>query len=111
MRLCDVCDRVSNTDFGSTDCSLPMVHALKNKTEVDVFAVLTDNETFSGKVHSTVALRRYREQLGTDARLVVMAFASIEFSIADPDDPRMLDVAGLDASVPQIIRSFVLGGV
>lgn len=35
--------------------------------------------------------------------------ASTGFTIADPNDPGMLDVAGLDAAFPQIMSSFLLG--
>jgi len=43
-----------------------------------------------------------------NAKLIVMGMASTEFTIADPDDPGMLDIVGLDAAVPDLIRSFVL---
>ena len=40
-----------------------------------------------------------------------MAMTANEFTIADPDDPGMLDIVGLDSSVPELIRAFVLGYV
>ena len=62
-------------------------------------------------------LRQYRASrppLGEGrqpAKLLVCAFSSAGFSIADPSDPGMLDVAGLDASLPEIMRSFLLGEI
>ena len=44
-----------------------------------------------------------------DARLIVVATTSNGFSIADPDDPGMLDIAGFDPSVTSIITEFVNG--
>ena len=41
-----------------------------------------------------------------DARLAVVAMTPTPFSIADPDDPGMLDVAGFDAAVPDLLTSF-----
>lgn len=34
---------------------------------------------------------------------------SNEFSIADPDDGRMIDVVGFDASAPRVIADFAGG--
>lgn len=39
------------------------------------------------------------------AKLMVCAFSSTEFTIADPADPGMLDVAGLDSAIPEVIFS------
>lgn len=39
----------------------------------------------------------------------VLAFAGNADSVADPADARMLDVPGLDAGVPEVMRQFVLG--
>lgn len=47
--------------MGATDCSLPMLWAQKTGVAVDVFIVLTDNETFAGDTHPATALRTYRE--------------------------------------------------
>lgn len=104
-----VCDKVSNLPFDATDCSAPMLYALDRGLPIDVFVVLTDNETYFGDVHPTEALRQYRTATGIDARLVVMAFSATDFSIANPEDPRMLDIGGLDSAVPRIIHEFVQG--
>lgn len=60
-------------------------------------------------------LRQYRamhpEKRGNDAaKLMVCAFSSTGFSIADPQDAGMLDVAGFDSALPEIMEDFVLGG-
>ncbi len=103
--------KCSNLPFDSTDCAAPMTHALNKKIAVDAFIVLTDNETNSGSTHPVVALKRYREAMGIDARLVVMAFSASKFSIADPEDRGMMDVAGLDSGVPGLIAQFLKGNV
>ena len=52
----------------------------------------------------------YREQMGLPhAKLAVLAFSATEFSIADPEDPLMMDISGLDSAVPRILRDFALG--
>ena len=60
-------------------------------------------------MHPYQALQRYRERSGIDARLIVVGMTSTGFSIADPDDPGMLDVVGFDAAVPNLISEFARG--
>jgi len=40
-------------------------------------------------------------------KLIVVAMTSNNVSIADPNDKNMLDIAGFDASVPDIINDFI----
>jgi 60 kDa SS-A/Ro ribonucleoprotein len=42
-----------------------------------------------------------------DAKLIVLATSVSSFTIADPSDPGMLDVAGLDSAVPRLVSEFV----
>jgi 60 kDa SS-A/Ro ribonucleoprotein len=107
MRLDDVVRHTQDQNFGSTDCALPMLFALKKRMPVDVFVVYTDNETWFGNVHPSQALREYRERMGIPARLIVVAMTATQFSIADPKDAGMLDVVGFDASVPTLMADFV----
>jgi 60 kDa SS-A/Ro ribonucleoprotein len=106
QRLDDVLRTVSDLPFSRTDCALPMLWATANRVEVDTFVVYTDNETWAGPIHPHQALRDYRERMGIDARLAVVALTPTPFSIADPSDPGMLDVAGFDAAVPSLLASF-----
>jgi 60 kDa SS-A/Ro ribonucleoprotein len=111
QRLDDVIRTVSNLPFGGTDCAQPMRWARKHRLEFDTFVVYTDNETWAGWIHPHQALARYRRRTGIDARLVVVGMTSTGFSIADPDDAGMLDVAGFDAAVPQLTADFSAGRV
>jgi 60 kDa SS-A/Ro ribonucleoprotein len=101
------CTRALN--FGGTDCSLPMQFALHNRIPVDVFVVLTDNETWAGEIHPVQTLRAYRERTGIRAKLIVVGMVSNGFSIADPNDAGMLDVVGFDSAVPQVMSDFARG--
>ena len=106
QRLDDVVRAVSELPFGGTDCALPMTEALRFGWEVELFVVYTDSETWAGEVHPAQALRLYRERTGIPAKLVVVGMASNGFSIADPEDPGMLDVVGFDAAAPRLIAEF-----
>jgi len=99
--------RISSCTFGSTDCAQPMMYAMANELEVDVFVVYTDNETWAGHIHPSVALKQYRRKMGIDAKLIVVGMQANPFTIADPNDTGMLDMCGFDASAPQVIKSFV----
>ncbi|AKS35897.1 TROVE domain-containing protein [Mycolicibacterium goodii] len=110
-RLDDVCRYMSGLAFGATDCALPMVWALKHRVEVDTFHIYTDNETWYGKIHPHQALERYRQEMGIDARLVVVAMTATRNSIADPADPRQLDISGFDSAVPTLIADFSRGDI
>ena len=90
-----------------TDCALPLLWAIRSKAKVDAFVILTDNETWAGRMHPVQALQEYRRKMGIPAKLVVVGMVSNGFSIADPNDSGTLDVVGFDASVPQVISDFI----
>ena len=50
--------------MGGTDCALPMLYAIQNKLEVDVFVVFTDCETRTVSMQPSAALKKYRECSG-----------------------------------------------
>jgi 60 kDa SS-A/Ro ribonucleoprotein len=109
QRLDDIVSTVSGLPFGGTDCALPMLYALDKGIKVDHFVVYTDSETWAGDTHPAQALRRYRERTGIDAKLSVVGMVSNGFSIADPNDPGMLDVVGFDTTAPQLMADFAAG--
>ncbi len=104
--LDQVVDEMRKLPMGATDCALPMLWATKHKVPIDVFCVYTDNDTWAGTVHPFKALKAYRQAMGIPAKLVVLGTSSNDVSIADPSDAGMLDVAGFDSAVPQIISDF-----
>lgn len=108
-RLDDVVNAVSGLPFGGTDCAQPMLWALKNRVEADVFVVYTDSETWAGNIHPTQALQEYRQKTGILARLIVVGMVANKFTIADPNDAGMLDVVGFDTAAPDVMRQFASG--
>lgn len=107
--LQSVVRKTSCLPFSETDCSLPMLHALQHRIDVDTFIVYTDSETWAGGMHPTEALQRYRKVTGIPAKLVVVGMTSTGFSIADPNDAGMLDVVGFDSAAPAVIADFSRG--
>jgi 60 kDa SS-A/Ro ribonucleoprotein len=111
QRLDDAIRTVSDLPFGGTDIALPMLYALAYDREVDLFVILTDNETWAGEIHPAQALAEYRRASDIDARLVTVGMVSNAFSVADPNDPGQLDVVGFDTATPQLIADFARGAL
>lgn len=103
--------RVINSSWGGgTDCSQPMLFAAKAGIEVDTFVILTDNETWAGRVQPYEALKQYRNKMGIDAKLAVVGISSTEFTIADPrDSGGMMDFVGFDTNTPKVLADFSAG--
>lgn len=108
QRLDDAVKKISNLRFAGTDCALPMLWAMQNRAEVDLFVIYTDNETWYGKVHPFQALQQYREKFGIAAKMVVVGMTATEISIADQNDTGMLDIVGMDTATPALISDFAI---
>ena len=106
QRLSDAIGVVSGLPFQSTDCALPFKVARAEKWPVDMFVVMTDSETWAGYGHPAQELRRYRTEVGVNARSAVLGMTATEVSIADPADPGMLDIVGMDTAVPTLLNEF-----
>lgn len=106
-RIRDVSNYMRTLRFGMTDCALPILDAQKKRMPVDCFVILTDNQTYAGDIHVHEALQNYRNDMGIDSRLVAVAMNANRFSVADPLDPRQMDVVGFDPTVPSLISDFV----
>jgi 60 kDa SS-A/Ro ribonucleoprotein len=90
-------------DGGGTDCAKTFEYATKHGLAVDKFVSITDNETYAGHQSPSQALKQYRQKSGRPAKSVVIGTSVSEFTIADPKDGGMLDIAGFDSAAPQII--------
>jgi 60 kDa SS-A/Ro ribonucleoprotein len=106
QRLDDVVRSISDIPFGATNASAAINYAMKNKISTDVFVIYTDNETWSGKEHVSVALQNYRQKFVRDTRLVSVGMTATEFSVVDPKDVRQMNVVGFDAGAPGVISQF-----
>jgi len=102
MRLDAVIKTILAFNWGTTDASLPFKHAAQHNMMVDKFVVITDNDINTGG-QPIGALRDYRKKSGRAAKSVVIATSMSGFTIADPQDSGMLDIAGFDSAAPQII--------
>lgn len=95
----------ANWNGGSTDCAKVFEHAAKLDLDVDKFVTITDNETYAGYQAPVQALNKYRQKMSKAAKSVVIGTSVSNFTIADPKDGGMLDIAGFDSAAPQIIAN------
>ncbi len=104
--LASAVKKVSGLPMRRTDCALPMLYAIENKLEVDVFIIYTDNETWYGDIHPKTALDMYRQEMGRPAKCAVVGMIANKFSIADPIDAGMMDFVGFDTATPAVLSDF-----
>jgi 60 kDa SS-A/Ro ribonucleoprotein len=110
MRLDQVLEETSKRNFGSTNPGALIERAIKDNLKVETFIVITDNDVNGGR-HVFQLLEKYRKQTGIPARMVVLAVTASDYSIADPNDPLSLDLAGFDSATPSLIADFSRGDV
>jgi len=96
-------------DGGGTDMSLPFFYAGQEKLTVDGFGIITDNETWAGKAHAFQRLEAYRRDFNPAARVAVITMAPNGWGILDQNDPGVMQMAGLDASLPLAVTGFIRG--
>jgi hypothetical protein len=111
MTLQQALSATNGMNFSSTDCVLPIQHAIKHNLKIDAFIVITDSETYAPNEHPQNALIRYRELTGIQAKLIVLGMTGNCFTIADPTDRNTLNLAGFDTSTPEIASMFMRGEI
>jgi 60 kDa SS-A/Ro ribonucleoprotein len=74
------------------------------------FTLIEKNQIYRfGRIHPCEAIRQYRKYSERpSAKLVVVGMCATEFTIADQDDPNMIDVVGFDSAAPRLLSEFAL---
>lgn len=106
QRIDDAIRLVEAAGGGGTDIALPFAWARQQGIAFDGVVVLTDGETWAGREHVVQALARYRREVGP-ARVVTAALTATGTTVVPADDPMSLGIAGLDASLPQLVAWFM----
>lgn len=99
----------------STDASLPFAWAIRNAPVLaapfDVFVTLSDNETWSGRIHPYQALQEYRRRFNPRARLLGVNIVPNAHSLAPTGvDQDALCAAsdGFDSALLEIARDLAV---
>ena len=104
--------RKAATPGGGTNLALPFEEATRRNLNVDVFVVITDNESwahsyrYESEVSPEVAFNEYRHRVNPDAKVVVVALTATRSSIVDSADPAALNIAGWSADTVEVINAF-----
>lgn len=107
MRLDKVLQVMQRFSWGGTDVSQVALHGAQHNIAADKLVIITDSETWAGRIQPSQALRDYRQKVNKPhAAQVVIGTSVSEFTVADPKDPLQLDIAGFDSAAPQIISQF-----
>jgi 60 kDa SS-A/Ro ribonucleoprotein len=99
----------SGPSGGGTNLSLPFEYARAAGLEVDGFFIGTDNETWHGGSHPFQSLAAYRRQFNSAAKVAVASYVPNHYSIMEQNDPGVINMAGLDASLPLAVTGFFRG--
>lgn len=90
---------------GSTDCTLPISWATEKGKAVDVFLILTNNPLWMFTASPVETLKKHRQKLGVNSKLVVCGLTSIGHAVADTEDRGLLSICGFDIGALCIIRN------
>lgn len=105
----DVLKELRDYPAGSTNLGLPVQHALNNKIPIDAFVVITDNEVNTG-YHAASLMKKYRSEMGLpESKYITIAMQANGITVADPNDPFMLDVEGCSADTHDIVTNYIRG--
>jgi 60 kDa SS-A/Ro ribonucleoprotein len=99
------------TNFGGTDAAQAYIYASKKNVHADVFVMYTDNESWAGYKHPSVALKEYRQKVNKNAKAIyitMMAYGD-RITLVDPKDPMSYDLAGFTAETPKLINMIARG--
>lgn len=109
QRLDDVMRQLSRWGSG-TNLTLPIRYARTQGGCYDGIVIYTDNEN---GVRQGIydELDTYRARFNREAKVVAVAMAANQYSLARPTDQYALDIVGFDASAPSIISNFIDGSI
>ena len=107
MSLDDAVKSISDLPFGATNISSPILWAMKNNLSVDAISCYTDNETYSRDIHPSQAITKYRNKTGIDTKFISVSMEANRTTVANPNDPCMLDIVGFDTATPKVISEFI----
>ena len=68
---------------------------------------MTDNESWSGSVHTFVALENLQQKLGHSVAFAACAFTATAYSVANEAEANQMNFVGLDGSLPNVLSDFI----
>ena len=108
-RMMDRNNGIWPTRFGGTDASLAYEHAIKEKKIVDTFISITDNESWAGKRHPSVAFKDYQKKINNNAKAIYITLKPTgdRITLADPYSNQSFDIAGFSDQTVKLVQMIV----
>lgn len=96
------------TDDNPVNFDAPLQYAMQNMKAVNAVILMTDRLTEQDRSDIQRAYRNFKEHF-LDVSFITVCFQNCEETspVAEPQDPNMLDVIGVDAGALDIILSFI----
>lgn len=102
-------DIMNNVPVGkATDISVPVRYLTEQKQARHILT-LTDSETWAGNVHVREAIKVYRRDVFSTARLINVAMTANNVSNIESDDWLSLETVGFSSDVPMVVSQFING--
>lgn len=98
------------SDDNPTNFNAPLQYAMQNMNTVNAVIIMTDRLTEQDRNDIQRAYGNFKQNF-PDVLFITVCFQNSEETspVADPRDPNMLDVIGVDAEALDIILSFISG--
>ncbi|XP_025112327.1 60 kDa SS-A/Ro ribonucleoprotein-like [Pomacea canaliculata] len=116
VQMPEICEKIvqcaTAPEAGRSKCDLviPIMWAQKASEPYDVIIIMTDHRNPSASADLATAFKQYRSTMKLpQAKLVVCSVTASHIQFADSSDAGMLDIAGFDERVPDVIHKFVTG--
>ena len=112
MRLRDAAAAIQMKSFGDTDAAAGIQYAINNRYKIDSFEIITDGQTWAGRVQPSQALRAYRKVVDDpNVRMSMLCTAPYTGTFCDPQDALQRDFVGFSTDTPKVLELFIRGEV
>lgn len=99
---------------GGTAISAAVDWAAERNLPYDAIILITDNETWADRYHRSgqsapqASLERYRRKVNPNVKLICLSTTATNVDTVDKADKNQFGTAGFDASVPMLVRNFIM---
>lgn len=92
---------------GGTDAGQPIVHAIVEHIVLDAIILLTDNDSWRGLAHTSELMKRYRQEVNPNAKLIIFSMVTGETVVGDPRSPLDFFLVGWDGSAVDTLAAIL----
>ena len=94
-----------------TDCGVPFQYAIENEWDIDGVLMITDNQSWAGSRHASIAKKRLEAKLGHPVKWVNIQTTVQGSQIQDPRDKDGMEMAGFSPDFMPVANAFFRGEI